>query len=107
MLLMDFETLQEFSLYPGVIRENVTTTDVAVNDLAAGQRLRVGGALFEVTCPCEPCERMDEIRMGLQELLQGKRGTLCRVIEGGLVRRGDSIEIIPTSVASHGVKEDF
>jgi MOSC domain-containing protein YiiM len=37
---------------------------------------------------------MDEIRMGLQAELRGRRGILCRVIKSGIIRRGDAIEVI-------------
>jgi MOSC domain-containing protein YiiM len=37
---------------------------------------------------------MEEIREGLEEELRGQRGWLCRVVEGGTSRRGDSIEVL-------------
>lgn len=94
VLLMDHETLGDLGLSPGVIKENVTTRGLDVRGLARGQQLRVGEALLEVTIPCEPCGRMDDIRQGLQGELHGKRGMLCRVLESGLIRRGDAIELI-------------
>jgi MOSC domain-containing protein YiiM len=59
-----------------------------------GQRLRIGEALLEVTIPCAPCKRMDDIRPGLQEELRGRRGMLCRVVECGAIRVGDSVELL-------------
>ncbi len=94
VLLMDSETLQSFSLAPGQIKENITTSGLALNELGPGQRLEIGEALLEVTGPCHPCSRMDEIRTGLQDRLQGRRGVLCRVIEGGMIRRGDRIRVV-------------
>jgi MOSC domain-containing protein YiiM len=32
--------------------------------------------------------------IALQETLQGQRGWLCRAVEGGIVRRGDAIELV-------------
>ena len=93
VLLVDTETLAEFGLEPGIVRENVTTMGLNVADLKLGQRLAIGGAVLEVTIPCEPCHQMDEIRIGLQEALKDRRGVLCRVIEGGRISRGDEIEI--------------
>jgi MOSC domain-containing protein YiiM len=87
-------------LSPGEIRENVTTRGLRLNDLAPGQRLDVGQAVLEVTGPCDPCSRMDEIRAGLQAALRGRRGILCRVLEGGRIRRGDAIRVVPASVAA-------
>lgn len=93
VLLMDIETLEAMGLKPGLIKENVTTRGLDLKSLRRGQRLRVGEALLEVTLPCEPCGRMDDIRPGLQEELRGRRGMLCRVVERGVIRRGDRIEV--------------
>ena len=92
VLLMDLETLEEFGIPAGRARENITTRGVKLEALPLGQMLRVGDALLEVTKPCTPCHQMDEIRPGLQNELRGRRGLLCRVIEGGAIRRGDRIE---------------
>lgn len=93
VLVVDTETLVEFGLEPGIVRENITTAGLNVGGLKLGQRLAIGDALLEVTIACEPCYQMDEIRMGLQEALKDRRGVLCRVIEGGRISRGDVIEI--------------
>ena len=93
VLLMDYETLQEFGIAPGRARENITTCGIALDSLPRGRRLRVGEVLLEVTKPCTPCHQMDEIRQGLQEELRGRRGLLCRVVEPGRIRRGDRVEI--------------
>jgi MOSC domain-containing protein YiiM len=94
VLLVDRETLEAMELKPGIIRENITTDGLDVNGLRPGDLLRVGKIQLEVSMPCDPCELMEEIRPGLQQELQGRRGTLCRVLEGGLLRRGDAIEKI-------------
>ena len=93
VLIVDRETLAEFDLLPGVLRENITTVGLNIAELEVGGRLSVGDAVLEVTIACEPCFRMDEIRMGLQSALKDRRGVLCRVIEGGRISRGDAIEI--------------
>ena len=92
--LMDIETLQKLGIPPGAVKENVTTRGLDFRRLEPGQHLRIGGSLLEITLPCDPCSRMDEIRQGLQEELRGQRGWLCRVIEGGTIRRGDRIEVL-------------
>jgi MOSC domain-containing protein YiiM len=94
VLLMDSETLELMELQPGIIRENITTRGINVNGLATGQRLRVGDAQLEVSIACTPCDLLEKIRPGLRRELRGRRGMLCRVIAGGMIRRGDSIERI-------------
>jgi MOSC domain-containing protein YiiM len=94
ILLVQGEDLRQLGLSPGMVRENITTEGVRLTELESGMRLRAGQALLEVTVPCEPCDHMEAIRPGLQDQLQGRRGILCRVVEGGLIRRGDTLEVI-------------
>ena len=94
ILLMDSETLELMDLQPGIIRENITTRGINVNGLPVGQRLRVGEARLEVGMACTPCDLLEKIRPGLRRELRGRRGMLCRVIAGGMIRRGDTIERI-------------
>jgi len=91
VLLMDLETLETLQLLPGDLKENITTRGFDVRSLRPGQRLRIGEALLEVTVPCEPCKRMEQIRAGLEKELRERRGILCRVLEGGRIRTGDPI----------------
>lgn len=92
--LMDIETLQKLGIPPGAVKENVTIRGLDFQRLEPGQHLRIGGSVLEIMLPGDPCSRMDEIRQGLQEELRGQRGWLCRVIEGGIIRRGDRIEVL-------------
>ena len=92
VLLVDRETLEAMDLQPGVIRENITTDGLNVNSLQVGQLLRVGEARLEVSAVCTPCDQMEAIRPGLRKELWGRRGMLCRVLDGGVIRRGDAIE---------------
>jgi MOSC domain-containing protein YiiM len=92
VLLVDQETLDAMNLRPGMIREKITTEGLDVNRLAIGQRLRIGESLLEVSAVCTPCDQMEKIRPGLRKELWGRRGMLCRVVEGGKIRPGDSIE---------------
>jgi len=92
VLLVDRETLEAMELQPGILRENITTDGLNVNSLPIGQLLRAGEARLEVTAICTPCDQMEAIRTGLRKELWGRRGMLCRILEGGVIRRGDSIE---------------
>jgi MOSC domain-containing protein YiiM len=94
VLLVDKETLEAMDLQPGILRENITTTGLNVNSLDIGQQLRVGKTLLEVSEICTPCDQMEKIRPGLRKELWGRRGMLCQVVEGGIIRRGDTIEKI-------------
>jgi len=99
VLLEDIEDLVELGLEPGQVKENVTLEGVGVNALQPGTRLRMGGVILELTKECAPCSRMEEIRPGLQERLQGRRGVLARVIQPGTTRIGDPVQVLAPEVA--------
>jgi MOSC domain-containing protein YiiM len=94
VLLVDRETIEAMNLTPGILRENITTDGLNVNGLETGQQLRIGETRLEVSMVCTPCDEMEKIRPGLRKELWGRRGMMCRVLEGGTIRRGDFIEKI-------------
>ena len=100
VLLMDEETLRAFHLAPGIVRENVTTQGLDVNGLAVGQKLRLGEVELQVSLVCDPCEQIESLRPGLQAEMQGKRGMLCKVTRGGLLKAGDEIELMESAAKS-------
>ena len=93
MLLVEQEVLDSLGLTPGAIREQVTVRGLALAELAAGMRLRAGTALLEVAGPCDPCERMDEVRPGLKQELEGRRGRFVHVVERGTFAVGDTLRV--------------
>ncbi|HEX9097312.1 MAG TPA: MOSC domain-containing protein [Candidatus Dormibacteraeota bacterium] len=94
VLLADQEALDEVGVEPGTIKENLTVQGLHVMGLPVGSRVRLGeSAVLEITNVCEPCFRMDEIRMGLKAELVGRRGMVARVITGGSIAVGDRIEL--------------
>jgi len=94
VLLADKEALDAVGVLPGTIKENVTVEGVDVMQLPVGSRVRLGrSAVLEITAICEPCFRMDEIREGLKQELEGRRGMVSRVVRGGTISIGDSITI--------------
>lgn len=91
ILLVSGDLLDEFGLAAGALKENVTVDGLDVMTLAEGQRFRLGGALVEVTTPCEPCIQMDRVKHGLKNALKDRRGMFVRVIEPGTVRVGQAV----------------
>jgi MOSC domain-containing protein YiiM len=99
VLLVDRETLDAMNLEPGIIRENITTEGLNVNGLKIGEQLQIGDVQLEVTAVCTPCDQLEKVRPGLRKELWGRRGMLCRVIAGGIIRRGDPIERLSSLTA--------
>ena len=94
VLIMDVETLNHFGLEPGQVRENVTLEGLDLSTISAGDRVSLGAdVVLEITGDCEPCARMDEIRPGLKEQIDGKRGVLAFVEKGGVVSIGSEVGV--------------
>jgi MOSC domain-containing protein YiiM len=94
VLFASADHLDALDVEHGAINENFTVTEADVHAWPVGQRVEVGDAEFEVTMECDPCERMEEIRPGLQQELEGRRGMLARVVKSGDVAVGDEIRLI-------------
>jgi MOSC domain-containing protein YiiM len=94
VLFVSKQHLDSVDVEPGAIRENITVEGDDVEKWPIGQRVRAGGAEFEITMVCDPCHRMDELRDGLRAQLQGKRGMLARIVESGEIAVGDTVELV-------------
>ena len=94
VLIMDSETLSHFDLLPGQVRENVTVAGLDFSSISAGDKVSLGGdVILEITGDCEPCARMDELRPGLKDESDGKRGLLAFVEKGGVVSVGAEVGV--------------
>ena len=102
-----FEELapQGFTLKPGDIGENVTTRGIDLLGLGTGTRLCLGTeAIIEITGLRNPCAQLDHFRPGLMAAMLGrdaagglirKSGVMAIVLQGGVLRAGDPIIILP------------
>jgi MOSC domain-containing protein YiiM len=94
ILLADVQNLRDLDVPAGALKENVVVEGIALETLPAGQRLKVGGAVVELSGPCVPCHKVEALRPGLLRESWGRRGQLARVLEGGPVRVGDRVELL-------------
>ena len=99
VLVMDEETLGMLGLAAGDLRENVTTKGLNLTGMLPGEKLALGQEIIlRLSKPCAPCSRMDELRPGLQQELEGRRGMLAVVERGGTLAVGDSARPLADSV---------
>lgn len=96
-------------LPPGTFGENLTVAGLETGGLSAGDRLRVGDVLLEVTAPRIPCATLER-RMGIdgfaKEFLDaGRPGVYCRVLEPGSVAAGDPVTLLPAQGARVSIAE--
>jgi MOSC domain-containing protein YiiM len=94
VLFVAAEDLEALGVSPGAVKENFTIRGADVMKWPVGQRLAIGGAEFEISMVCDPCELMEEIRPGLQAEIEGRRGMLARVLKKGKVSVGDQLQLL-------------
>lgn len=71
------------------LRRNIVIAGINLGALR-GRRLRLGRALIELTVPCAPCSRMEEVLgHGGYNAMRGHGGWCARVIEPGPLRLGE------------------
>jgi MOSC domain-containing protein YiiM len=110
-----FEELRAhgFTVSPGLMGENVTTSGIDLLALPTGTRLHLGGeALVEVTGLRNPCRQLDSLQPGLMAAtldrdgdgnLIRKAGIMAIVLSGGLVREGDPIRVELPALPHHSL----
>jgi len=79
-------------LTPQMPRRNIVTSGIRLNELC-GKRFRVGRARFEGLELCEPCSLFAKrTHREVSQFFVGKGGLRARIVSGGEIRVGDTIE---------------
>lgn len=78
--------------------ENILVSDVIEDDICIGDILKIGKAVVQVTQPREPCNVLS-INTKNKEMLKtvikhGLTGWYSKVIEEGVVKQSDSVELV-------------
>lgn len=88
---------QGVNVWAGQIGENFTTRGLDLSTLNVGNRLRVGGCIIEVTKVRTPCNQLRIWDTDLPEIIIGRSGWMAKVVEEGIARSGQPIEIVGTT----------
>lgn len=83
---------------PGAFGENFSTTGWTEGDVCLGDVIRAGSALLQVSQGRMPCWKLSD-RFGIADLAlrvqeSGRTGWYYRVIEEGMVRAGDPLQLV-------------
>ena len=79
---------------PALLRRNVVVAGIPLIALK-DRRFRIGEVVLEGTEPCDPCSRMeDALGPGGYNAMRGHGGLCARIVEGGRIAVGDTVEAL-------------
>jgi MOSC domain-containing protein YiiM len=79
------------AVQPATLRRNLVVSGVPLVALK-GRRFRVGEVVLEGTDSCDPCSRMEAaLGPGGFNAMRGHGGLCARILQGGTIRRGDTV----------------
>lgn len=78
----------------GAFGENIVAEGFRFKELPVGTRLRAGVAWFEITQIGKECHKGCAIREQVGDCIMPREGIFGRVLHGGWVRTGDTLELV-------------
>ncbi|AVK51389.1 MAG: MOSC domain-containing protein [Clostridium beijerinckii] len=78
----------------GKFAENITTEGIILHELPVGTRLKIGETIQEVTQIGKECHKGCAIKNQVGTCIMPTEGIFTRILKGGVIRSGDSIEIL-------------
>lgn len=106
LLLLPIETIQQlqnekWQVSPGDLGENITVSGLDKSAMGVGNILKVGDAVIQIAKEATPCGNLkvlpfinDQNYQAFKDALIGRRGMYARVLEEGIVRTNDPIQLI-------------
>jgi MOSC domain-containing protein YiiM len=80
---------------PEDLRRNLVISGINLFSLK-GRRFRIGQAIFETTGWCQPCARLqNNLGPGTFQAVRGHGGITARVLQSGIIRLNDSVQVEP------------
>ncbi|MBR0374068.1 MAG: MOSC domain-containing protein [Mogibacterium sp.] len=102
--LLALEKIEDFRRKGGTVEfgafgENIITEGFDLRALPVGTRFRIGDALLELTQIGKECHTHCAIYHQVGDCIMPREGVFTVVLEGGVVKAGDAIELIPADPA--------
>ncbi len=81
-------------LCSGKFAENITTQGIELHTLKVGTLLKIGETIQELSQIGKECHTGCAIKVQVGQCIMPKEGIFTKVIQSGIVKAGDSIEIV-------------
>lgn len=78
----------------GVFAENITTQGIELKSLPIGTKLKIGETIQEVSKIGKECHHGCAIKQQTGTCVMPTEGIFTKVLQGGIVKAGDSIELL-------------
>jgi MOSC domain-containing protein YiiM len=98
--LLPFESFQKMEndsleIAPGDFAENITTIHLDFQNLKVGTRLALGNSvILDIIQIGKECHEDCVIKQTVGDCIMPREGVFAKVIEGGILYKGDTIKII-------------
>jgi len=80
---------------PGIFAENITTERIDLRKLKIKDKLKINEVVIEISEIGKKCHLYCEIYKKVGKCIMPKEGIFGRVLKGGIIKKGDMIEVIP------------
>lgn len=91
VLIVPTQSLTEFSLKPGGLRENIVVDGIDLHKLESGTVIQIGSVKIRLTFHCEPCRKIADM-VSLKKITH-KRGVLGSFLNIGVIKVGDEVVV--------------
>jgi MOSC domain-containing protein YiiM len=89
----DLASQHQISMEYGILGENILI-DYNPYALIMGKSLRMGSVTLEIVQNCTICTHLSVVNKKLPKLLKDDRGIFVKVIEEGLIEKGDKVYLL-------------
>jgi len=79
---------------PGDFAENITTEGIDFSKIDIGTKIKVGEVILEISQKGKVCHERCAVYYQTGDCIMPKEGVFAKVLKGGIVYPGDSIEVI-------------
>lgn len=89
----DISLKEGINIQTGSLGENILF-DFNPHDYSVGTKFKIGEAVIQITENCTICNHLAVFGKKLPEIVKDCRGIYCTIINNGVIKKDDSVELI-------------